>query len=145
MIPSSEWPSARTPLLVTLAAILTSTVGCHGKTEVPLYPVQGQVTVDKVPLPSGIVGLIPDTEHGNQSKLRTWGTLNDNGIYTLFTERRPGAPLGFYKVIVNVNMPPEDPKVPLPNAIYKKAATTDLHFEVTETPFQGAYDLHLKH
>jgi hypothetical protein len=131
--------------LSPLAALLAFTVGCQGKPEVPLFPVQGQVTVEKVPLTSGIVGLHPDADHGNASKVIAWGTLDEKGTYSVFTEGRPGAPLGQYKVTVIVLTPPEDARAPLPNAIYKKATTTDQHFEVTELPAPGAYDLHLKH
>jgi hypothetical protein len=145
MVQSKERPHAPTPLLVLLAVILACTVGCFGRSEVPLYPVQGQVTVEKVPLTSGIVGLVPDADHGNTSRMHTWGTLDDKGTYSVFTEGRPGAPVGAYKVIVILNTPPEEPNVPLPNAKYKTAETTDERLDVMETPSPGAYDLHLKH
>ena len=145
MIPRSAVTRAQASILSTLATLLACTIGCQGKSEVPLFPVQGQVTVEKVPLTSGIVALHPDTEHGNASKVIPWGTLDEKGTYTVFTEGRPGAPLGHFKVTVIVLTPPEDARAPLPNALYKKLATTDQRFEVTEDPARGGYDLHLKH
>ncbi len=145
MLQSNEPHFARTPVLILLCAILTCATGCSGNGEVPLYPVEGKVIVDKVPLTAGIVGLIPDEEKGNTSKLQSWGNLDEKGIYTVSTKGRPGAPLGWYKVVVNVNTPPEDPRIPLPNAQYKTVATTDQRVEVTEEPMPGAYDFHLKH
>jgi hypothetical protein len=72
------------------------------------------------------------------------------------TRGKPGAPPGWYKVIVTaVAEPPEHPKAPgkhagrpvaqsLLPAKYGQAKTSDLALEVVEQPASGAYDLKLR-
>jgi len=133
-------PCARLALGLMLGVILALGSGCGGKEEVPVFPVQGRVTLDKVPFTSGIVGLHADPERGNAYKgVFPWGRPDAKGNYMVQTQGRDGAPLGAYKVTIT-----PDVDGPQPNRKYAKVETTDLSLEVSEAPEPGAFDLRLQ-
>jgi hypothetical protein len=135
---------------VALALLVTAPVlaGC-GKSGPKLYPVSGKVTVGDKPLTTGSVVFQPDTKKGNTSNHVTVGYIQEDGTYTVMTGKKEGAPLGWYKVIVQANEPP-DPKDPraapksLVNKKYTRPETSGLSVEVVESPGEGAYDFKLK-
>jgi hypothetical protein len=127
--------------------------GCDSKPPpAPCFPVSGKVTHQKQPLMTGNIYFTPDATKGNSSKEVAFGFIASDGGYSLTTNGREGAPLGWYKVSIDpFGMPKESPSKDSPppkpatiNAKYKKADTSGISIEVTETPKPGAYDIELK-
>lgn len=125
-------------------------VGCGEKSDAPkLVPVQGKVTVDGSAIEGLGVSFRPDAEKGNKTGLLPAATVNAEGRYELTTGGRPGAPAGWYKVVVVPPTPPmtggEAPKPAPPpfNVKYTSDATTELRVEVKEGAAADAYDLKL--
>jgi len=133
-------------------------VGGCAKSE-PLFPVSGKATLKNAPLTAGMVTFVPDDAKGNKTKSNPSGKIGSDGTYTLTTEGKSGAPLGWYKVTVITDTPgmggpmtvdptpgkpaplggtsagpPIDPK-------YKDSAKTPLTIEVVAAPAAGAYDV----
>jgi len=114
--------------------------------------VSGKVTYQKKVLTTGNVVFSPDASKGNTSKESAFGFIGPDGSYSLATNGRDGAPLGWYRVSVDpLGMPKESPPLGAPaptappiNAKYKKTDTSGISIEVTETPKPGAYDIELK-
>ncbi|OAI39804.1 hypothetical protein AYO40_05445 [Planctomycetaceae bacterium SCGC AG-212-D15] len=126
-------------------------VGCNsdpsgvGKT----VPVHGKVTVDGKPLTTGTVAFQPDKRKGNLIPHVPGAEIDAEGNYKLITATKPGAPLGWYKVVVVSTEPPnpQDPFASRKSHIdmkYGTAEKTVLEIEVVEQPEPGAYDLSLK-
>jgi len=133
-------------LLAALCGLVGLTPGCQrGPKQVP---VTGHVTVDGKALTTGKVTFKPNPDKGNTFPGEPIGDIDDQGEYTLTTNGKPGAPVGWYKVIVPASVP-QNPKdaysMPrwLVNEKYLDANKTPLEVEVTETPPAGAYDLKL--
>ncbi len=120
-----------------------------------LLDIRGSLTLDDEPLTakSTVVLFKPDASKGNASRFEPVGTVDEQGNYTLLTEGKPGAPPGWYRVIVtatesqpdSAQRPPNRRPVPrsLVPAKYGQAATTELMIEVVEDPAPGTYDLRL--
>jgi hypothetical protein len=132
---------------VTLVAglCLAAVAGCGNDN---LVPVEGKITVDGKPLPTGTMLLAPDTAKGNTSTVEPGGEIKD-GQYKVYTTRKPGAPPGHYKVAVVATEPPDEEnpsayRKSLIAARYNVPQTTELSLEVVEKPAPGAYDLNLK-
>lgn len=131
----------RAPLAASLVALLIA--GC-GAGAAKVVPVEGGATLGGQPISSGTVTLKPLAATDAPP---TVGTIKD-GQYTLVTGAQTGAPLGKYKVTVNVTVPsnPDDP-YSLPKSLvpkkYTDPSTTDLEIEVVASPAAGAYDLKL--
>jgi len=89
--------------VVLLAGFLLLGGGC--KKSEPLYPVTGKVMLGKNKVTEGIVTFVPDESKGNKSKFSPTGKIESDGTYTLMTDGKPGAPAGWYKVIVNTETP----------------------------------------
>jgi hypothetical protein len=143
--------------LSTIAVVLAALAsGCGtagiGKT----YPVRGAVTIDGQPLvaKTTIVLFTPDDSRGNSSPFEPASTVDENGIYTLTTKGRNGAPPGWYKVVVTarsealvqrpqasgLSRPVTQSLLP---ARYGQPGTSGLSIEVVENPAPSAYDLNL--
>jgi hypothetical protein len=132
--------------LALVCAILTS---CGAKEEnLTLLPVSGTVTVDGKTLPMGTVYYQPDESKGNKSTKGISGHIQEDGSYKLITVtsggNKEGAPVGWYKVTVNVGPPTTEEqknlKVPTISETYKRPKTTTLLIEVKQG---GSYDLKL--
>jgi hypothetical protein len=134
---------------VALVIGIVSLTGCESP-PAPCFPVSGKVTFQKKPMTTGNVIFFPDASKGNSSKESAFGFIEPDGSYTLTTNNRSGAPLGWYKVSIDpVGVPKEIGKAPPPkgapiNPKYKKADTSGISIEVTENPKPGAYDIDLK-
>lgn len=142
-----------------LARVLSASVlglvlvaGCGDKTEVPLVKVTGTVKVGGATIPMGMVEFHPDEGKGNSFKGKATGMIKSDGVYTLSTGGREGAPLGWYKVTVSgQGMPdasqmPQGAKAPTPpavNAKYGKPESSGFSIEVKDGAPAGAYDLAL--
>src|SRR5688572_25389543 len=84
------------------AILLLAAVGLAGCGEKGphLAPVQGKVSLtDGTPVVYGHVILHPDLSRGNTSLEMSQGTIRD-GVYTIMTGAREGAPPGKYKVSI---------------------------------------------
>jgi hypothetical protein len=140
-------------VLFVILTFCFAITGCGGSGP-KLYSVKGKVTLDGSDLKAGTVAFIPDQARGNKVTKGPVGKINSDGTYTVATDGKDGAPLGFYKVTVNTEMPgmnagPIDPSKPptLPsgggdiNKRFTSAETTSLSVEVVATPQPGQYDL----
>lgn len=119
------------------------------------FPVSGTVTLDGQPFnaDTGTILFIPDRDRGNETPFEPAGTVDENGVYELFTRTKKGAPPGWYRVTVTgTEVAAEPPKVtlkqrPRPRSLvpakYGQAKSTPLSVEVVERPTPGAYDLRL--
>jgi hypothetical protein len=134
-----------------LLAGLLATVGlagCGGEAD-RLEPVRGRITVAGKPLPAGTVVFHPDAAHGNTGKEEPRGSVNGEGIYTLTTGGRAGAPPGWYKVAVFALKPSTResgmrPPEWLANRRYSDAGTSGLSRRVVANPGPHEYDFDLQ-
>lgn len=134
---------------ITLWAALL--LGCSSPPTELLHPVNGVVTHAGKPLATGTVSFRPDVAKGNKSLHHPTGSIGVDGKFTLFTAGKPGAPPGWYKVVVNAHEPALDsggahpgmPKSIIP-VRYSGFETTPMAVEVLEKPAAGHYDLKLE-
>jgi hypothetical protein len=129
-----------TRLLGVFGLLVVGLSGCGvGK----LYPVSGKATLDGEAIKEARVSFVADTEKGNKTSATTFGKIV-NGEYTLLTNDQPGAPAGWYKVVILTKWPggPEN-NIELPRA-YSDAGKSPISVEVVANPQAGAYDLTLK-
>jgi hypothetical protein len=141
---------SRAILVVSFALGMLLQAGCG--TGPRRVPASGTVTIDGKPLEGGILYFNPDTSKGNNARVSCTSAVRD-GRFELRTDgiersdSGTGAPLGWYKVSLRVNMPGEKPVLPGPaidvNPLYLDPKTTPLEIEVVENPEPGAYDLKL--
>jgi hypothetical protein len=118
--------------------------GCGGGR----HPVEGRVLLKGKPLTgqAGAVVLKPDAGKGNQSAVAPVGVLQRDGTFTVLTDGRPGAPPGWYKVVVIATAPSANPNEDTRRLLhrrYESEATTPLAVEVVADPDPGRYDLQL--
>jgi hypothetical protein len=128
-------------LFAGLSIVAFALSGCGGMGT--RYPVEGKVTVDGKPLRDGRLIFVPDKEKGNQLKDGPFGQVKD-GSYTLTTQGKPGAPAGWYNVIVQTQYQdaPAD-AIELPRR-YEDPLGSGLSIEVVPSPDPGHYDFTLK-
>lgn len=132
-----------------LALIVLVACGCGGKPKELLHAVKGRITFDGQPLPRGSVTLRPE------STQTTWhqptGVVEPAGEYVIYTNGRPGAPPGAYRVIVfateaavntDGSARPGLPKSLIPLR-YNQFEQTSLRVDVVAQPTAKAYDLEL--
>ncbi|MCI0457369.1 MAG: hypothetical protein L0Z62_10405 [Gemmataceae bacterium] len=89
-------PRVVVPVLLCLGLLIPLS-GCGGSSS-GLIPVAGKVTVDDKPLTKGTVAYHPEDK--GQGKKTPSGEIGADGSYQLYTEGKPGAPPGKYKVTV---------------------------------------------
>jgi hypothetical protein len=124
--------------------LAVAAAGCGG----PLHPVEGQVLLNGKPLQgkTGAVVLRPDASKGNDSTAAPFGQLKPDGSYSVATDGKPGAPPGWYKVILMVTDPADNPNEEPRRVLhrrYETEADTPLAIEVVASPGPGSYDLQL--
>jgi hypothetical protein len=145
MLASRLRPLAAVPPLVPFLLALAAG-GCGGD-GVHRFPVEGVVLIDGKPLRGmkGAVLFLPDKSRGNESPLRGEGEIDPEGRYVLFTQGKPGAPPGHYKIVVSA-VPPGAERDASKLAVhprYVSEADTPLHVEVVSEAGSGHYDLQL--
>jgi hypothetical protein len=125
------------PTTVGLLLVLTGLSGCQGKPPAPkLVPVRGQLLCRGKPLASVGVQFIPNEAKGTTGPSAT-GSTDANGTFTLQTPPYgPGAPPGFYRVVVATY-----PGQTLFPPRYANIGETPLHAEI---PAEGTDHLTLK-
>jgi len=126
--------------------------GCGGTDTVgATVPVTGKIELNGTALATGTVTYLADDTKGNKTQAAIIGPIT-NGQYTLHTTgttiNKPGAPPGWYKVVVQTSAPPaaDAPKGVLPEAVkidrkYTDAKLTPLAVEVKKDAPAGHYDL----
>jgi hypothetical protein len=126
---------------------LLALVGCGG---LKCVPVSGTLTLDGKPLPGYGLAFIPDTSKGNNEHVGCFSRFDSQGHYDLKAEgvkgsdRSPGAPLGWYKVVLITDL--EGMPRPLKfkvDAKYLEVDKTPLSVEVVAKPEPGRYDFKL--
>ncbi len=137
----------RSVLTVYVSCIFACLFGCGGD-KLDLVPVKGTVLLDGKPITKigqGGVSFFADASKGNQTQHIPTGAIDAEGNYELVTGGQNGAPLGTYKVLVNVfqNTPDEGPVTPrmLLHSKYYDLTKTDLAIEVVAKSSPGQYDL----
>lgn len=141
------WLRCAPPLL---GVILLAIMGCAGSAtdNLVLVPVTGKVTVGGKALHTGSVSFRPDKARGNTSTVESHGDIAEDGAYTLFTNKKPGAPVGKYIVLVTASedIDPRNPSATPKELVDRKYADPDrplLQVEVEAGPKAGQYDLSL--
>jgi hypothetical protein len=138
--------------IATVCAVFVMT-GCgDGNGPGAVVPVKGQVNLGGQPVTAGIVTFTPDKARGNNSEWPATGIIEKDGSYALRTEKKDGAPPGWYNVSINPYVPPPadaQPGTPLPapaaiDRRYMDPNSSGISFEVTDSPGPGAYDINLK-
>lgn len=145
-IGSFLWPA---PTCLIAGAVCCFLVGCQDAAREPLFPVKGQVRLEGQILSTGSVSLRPD-EPGRWQ--HPTGLIGADGVYSVFTDHREGAPPGRYKVVVFAHETLQSragtaaPGLPksLISTRYHDPQTTPLAINVVAQPAPGAYDLELK-
>jgi hypothetical protein len=140
------------PFIVLAVALLVA-AGCGGGSPlVPLVKVSGIVKLGGAPMPMGTVEYHPDGGKGNTFKGTPRGMITPDGSYSLVTDGREGAPVGWYLVtITGQGMPDpskmtEPGKMPTPPAVnpkYARPGTSGFSVEVKDGAPAGVYDLSL--
>jgi hypothetical protein len=121
--------------------------GCSGGLK--KTSVSGKVTINGQPLTSGRVLFFPDEEKGNEARVGCVGRLDGEGHYELRTsamkgsDSGPGAPPGWYKVIVQ-DLQGKNEVEQKVHPKYLNEKTTPLSIEVVADPPPGHYDIDLK-
>jgi hypothetical protein len=128
------------PFLLVLAA-----GGCGDG--INRVPVGGTVLMEGEPLRGmkGAVTFLPDKARGNDSPHGAAGEIDPEGRYVLFTQGKPGAPPGHYKVLVSA-VPPGAERDESGLAVHRRylvESDTPLEMEVVPDPAPGRYDLKL--
>lgn len=130
---------------LTLLLLLGFASGCARE---KLYPVEGKVLLEGAPLKGkgGSVVLKADAGKGNATKSQPIGILQKDGTFKVMTQGRPGAPAGWYKILVSATDAAQNPNNEtraLLSTRYLTEATTPLAFEVVAPPATGSYELKL--
>ena len=123
-------------------------VGCGSPSE-NLVPVGGRITLDGQPMPRASISLRADgaTSVGHQPT----GMIKQPGEYVIYTNGRPGAPPGSYRVVVfateeastTQGAAPGLPKSLIPSA-YNQPDATPLRLVVSPQASPASYNLELK-
>jgi hypothetical protein len=137
---------------LALACMLLPACSQSKEEDVQLTPVAGKVTIDGKIMPMGTVIFHPDEAKGNKSTKTINGHIQEDGSYKLIyvtaSGPKDGAPVGWYKVSVNVGPPTNDAqskmKVDPYNQDFKSPKTTKLLIEVKAGAGADAYDIKLK-
>jgi len=148
-IGSSLWPAPTRSIAGAVCLFLAGTAGCQESAREPLLPVSGQVRLEGNVLSTGSVSLRPE-EPGRWQ--HPTGLIGADGVYSVYTDRRAGAPPGRYKVVVFAHETLQSrtgtaaPGLPksLISARYHDPRTTPLAINVVAQPVPGAYDLELQ-
>src|SRR5262249_756139 len=131
-----------------LGGLLVLSAGCADKGP-KLVPVEGKVYVDDQPVQTGerVTGYVvfhADQSKGNTNMEDIKATIGPDGSYKIYTRDKEGAPLGWYKVTVDLAQTnPKDPYdyKPIVPARFLEKDKSGLAFEVIEKPEPGRYDI----
>jgi hypothetical protein len=129
-----------------LCALLLAVWGCGGGSgSDQLVPVSGKVTMGGKALSRGSISFRADKLRGNTSSAEPYGQITEDGTYTLYTNKRPGAPVGKYAVLIEASedVDPNKPSA-APKAIvdpkYSDPDRPIFQVDVVEKPQPGQYN-----
>lgn len=98
----------RAAVVVAIGAALVA--GCS-RNPFPLAPVSGTVTLDGVPLRSGVVSFQPTASQGSQAGPGSTGPIDERGHFVLVAlDGTPGAVVGEHRVRIYSATPGESPR-----------------------------------
>lgn len=156
-MPSASRPLTRWPLLCGCGALLLALAACSRPEPYgvgPTVPVKGQILVAGKPLrlPANAFARVwfhPDSAKGNSCPQVPAADLQPDGSFALATRDAPGAPPGWYKVmlVATTHVDPNNPSRRRPAFVaarYGSPDTSGLAVRVVAEPAPGAYDLRLK-
>ena len=128
-------------LRFTILCAVLALAGC-GPGGPSLISVEGKITADNNPLPQGSLAFHPDAAKGNTSKKTAAAEIKD-GSYKVFTDGRPGAPAGWYKVTVVSAGEPDNtkPEAPVKSLVAPRYADPKLTDQLIEVKAGGSYGL----
>lgn len=128
-------------------AALLAAWGCGGSSGPDnLVPVSGKVTLKGKALTRGTVSYRADKLRGSKETLEPYAEIQPDGTYTLYTNKKPGAPPGKYIVLVEASedIDPKNPSAAPKAIVDRKYANPEqpiLQVDVVENPKPGQYDL----
>ena len=106
-----------------------------------MIPVEGKITGDEGPLTRGSIAFHPDNAKNNTSKKTGAADITPEGTFQLYTDGKPGAPAGWYKVTVVSTGEPDNTK---PEAVKSFVAPRFSDPKLTELSAEvksgGSYD-----
>ena len=142
------WAPASARLLVVACCIAMFSSGCGDPSGPKLVAVVGKITVDGQPVKAGTLSFRPDKSKGNSSPYEPGGEIDPAGNYKLFTNKKEGAPVGWYRVAVMAGEPVDVGNLSgqarwFANPKFASADTSGLSVQVVENPADGAYDFKL--
>jgi hypothetical protein len=115
--------------------------GCSfGQSVGPCVPVKGKITLAGKPLIGGTLMFIPLETDANAP--RPEAEIDAQGLYSLKTEGREGAPPGKYRAVVTTSGLDKTQDAQF-NSVYSSWEKSPLVRQVTENAAAGAYDLKL--
>jgi hypothetical protein len=142
------WGRRSARLVAGACCLALCLAGCGDPAGPKLVPVVGKVTVDGQPVKAGTLSFRPDKSKGNTSLHEPYGEIDAAGNFKLFTNRKEGAPVGWYRVAVMAAEPVDVGNLSgqarwFANPKYASVDTSGLAVEVVEKPAAGAYDFRL--
>jgi hypothetical protein len=147
---SAGWQFTRTwTLALGAAGMVWLLSGCGTGGRDKLIPVAGKVTLAGQPLTTGNVTFRPDAANGNLTLHHPTGKIDATGNYQLYTSGKPGAPPGWYRVVIFAHESGEDGRGVHPGSRslvppkYNSEQTTDLVVQVVEGAAPDHYNLAL--
>jgi len=138
------------PLFIALAAILLCQgSGCDKPSGLKLVPVTGKVLLGDQPLTRGSLSFRHQDAEPGKASPEPSGIIGEDGTYTLFTDQKPGAPVGKYYVLVvsTEDIDPQKASAAPKSLIDRKYAdilSRHITIEVVEQASAGQYDIVLK-
>lgn len=134
------------PATVLPCALLLAASGCGSSGAEGFIPVSGKVTIGGKALTRGTVSYRADKLRGNKSTAEPYAEIQPDGTYTLYTDKKPGAPPGKYVVLVEASedIDPRNPSAAPKAIVHQKYADSEnpvLQRDVVDNPKPGQYDL----
>jgi hypothetical protein len=121
--------------------VAVALAGCgFGQSVGQCAPVKGKITLGGKPLIGGRVMFIPLETEANAP--RPEAEINAQGLYSLKTDGREGAPPGKYRAVVTTSGLDKTQDTQF-NSVYSSWEKSPLVRQVTENAAAGAYDLKL--
>jgi hypothetical protein len=139
--------SSMVPIRAALGSciVLLNLAGCGSKEPSlgKIVPVEGKITLaNGTPVPGGHVSFVPLDRDPNLPGATSEGRITPEGAYKVFTNNKPGAPLGKYRVVLSRGSDRRGwSRVP---KRYFDEVKSPLEVEVVEDKPEGGYDFKIQ-